>query len=148
MDKEPFLFRVLFGLRGGSRRDRFAYIQGHYGLPTEGILKSPIILLNKTLLHSIEGKGENKWIIKLIELPKEEKQFKIIFKAKNLFSAEDIIAIDDIELLNKEEKIKINKNKIKKQIKEEEEENNKNITRIIPYSEINKNQNNSSNYHL
>nr|CAD2185090.1 unnamed protein product [Meloidogyne enterolobii] len=81
-------------------------------------------------IDSIQGLGENQWILRMIELPKEEKNFKIIFKARNLLS-EDIIGIDDIQILPSEiteetNNKNQNKNKIKKQRKSEEENTERN----------------------
>uniref|UniRef100_A0A1I8BXT5 MAM domain-containing protein n=1 Tax=Meloidogyne hapla TaxID=6305 RepID=A0A1I8BXT5_MELHA len=175
-------------IHSSSGGDRFAYVQGHYGSPTEGKLKSPLISSDKKLLRfnywkvsntpsmdicfvkeeknklieecidSIQGLGQNEWILRIIELPKEEKNFKIVFKAKNLLSAEDIIGIDDIQLLPSEmtEERIINKNKnqnnklIKKQRKsnksEKEENTNQNYFNKKIQEEEKTNKNTNQNY--
>ncbi|CAK5076234.1 unnamed protein product [Meloidogyne enterolobii] len=152
---EVLVDSVNYVIHPSSGGDRFAYVQGHYGSPLEGKLSSPLISSDKKLLRfnywklsntpsmdiciekeenknkiekcidSIQGLGENQWILRMIELPREEKNFKIIFKARNLLS-EDIIGIDDIQILPSEiteetNNKNQNKNKIKKQRKSEKE---------------------------
>nr|CAD2188755.1 unnamed protein product [Meloidogyne enterolobii] len=113
---EVLVDSVNYVIHSSSGGDRFAYVQGHYGSTLEGKLSSPLISPDKKLLRfnywklsntpsmdiciekeenenkiekcidSIQGLGENQWILRMIELPKEEKNFKIIFKARNLLS--------------------------------------------------------------
>jgi hypothetical protein len=108
--------------------DRFAFVQGRYGAPTEGSLRSPLVhdrlLLggeqpqqqqqNRRLLRltywkasvspsldicleeetgqplrcvdSIQGPGQQQWVRRSVELPAEERPFRVVLKARNLLA--------------------------------------------------------------
>uniref|UniRef100_A0A915EJ03 MAM domain-containing protein n=1 Tax=Ditylenchus dipsaci TaxID=166011 RepID=A0A915EJ03_9BILA len=50
-------------------------------------------------IDSIQGPGQNQWIRRAVELPLNELPFRVVFRARNVVSAEDIVCIDDVQLV-------------------------------------------------
>ncbi|KAI1730751.1 MAM domain, meprin/A5/mu domain-containing protein [Ditylenchus destructor] len=126
--------------KNGINNNRFAYVQGHFGNPTEAAIESPILgKSNNTnneksiwieqhndlklsywkantsptldiclkdeaddelnCIDSIQGPGQQQWVRRSVELPKSEMPYRVVLRARNILSAEDIICIDDIQLV-------------------------------------------------
>ncbi|KAI3420274.1 hypothetical protein GPALN_003588 [Globodera pallida] len=115
----------------GGAENRFAYVQGRFGAPTEGSLRSPLVVDRLEMpgeltlsywkasaspsldicveedeeeplrcVDTIQGPGQQQWVRRALELPRAEKPFRVVLRARNLLSAEDIIGVDDIRLLS------------------------------------------------
>ncbi|KAL3125917.1 hypothetical protein niasHT_009446 [Heterodera trifolii] len=114
----------------GGVVNRFAYAQGHFDSPTEGSLRSPLVvdrleepgeltlsywkasaspsldicveedeLEPLRCVDTIQGPGQKRWVRRAVELPKARKAFRVVLRARNLLSAEDIVGVDDVRLL-------------------------------------------------
>uniref|UniRef100_A0A7E4VUU4 MAM domain-containing protein n=1 Tax=Panagrellus redivivus TaxID=6233 RepID=A0A7E4VUU4_PANRE len=108
--------------------DGFAYVQGGLGAPSMGSLESPELepqgkkelkfayrktastpILDVCLkpsksfdlqcIDSISGPGQQQWIRRTVPLPTMTKPFRIVLRARSIHSAEDIIGIDDVKLV-------------------------------------------------
>uniref|UniRef100_A0A914GSX3 MAM domain-containing protein n=1 Tax=Globodera rostochiensis TaxID=31243 RepID=A0A914GSX3_GLORO len=115
----------------GGAENRFAYVQGRFGAPTEGSLRSPLVVDRLEMpgeltlsywkanaspsldicveedeeeplrcVDTIQGPGQQQWVRRALELPRAQKPFRVVLRARNLLSAEDIIGVDDIRLLS------------------------------------------------
>lgn len=97
--------------------DRFAFVQGRYGAPTEGTLRSPLVhdrlgqrrLLRLTYwkaavspsldicieedsgeplrcIDTIQGPGQQQWVRRSVEVPAEERPYRVVLRARNLLA--------------------------------------------------------------
>ncbi|KAE9553028.1 hypothetical protein FO519_003747 [Halicephalobus sp. NKZ332] len=110
--------------------DSFTYVQGQYGTPSTGSLESPKIIPTRNrkefkfsywkaastpildicvkessayelnCLDSISGPGQQQWIRRTVSIPVMAVPYRIVFRVRNIHSAEDIIGLDDVQVVD------------------------------------------------
>ena len=110
--------------------DSFTYVQGQYGSPSTGSLESPEITPTNNkkefkfsywkaastpildicvkessaydldCLDSISGPGQQQWIRRTVSIPVMAVPYRIVFRVRSIHSAEDILGLDDIQMVD------------------------------------------------
>ncbi|KAI6208692.1 MAM domain and Concanavalin A-like lectin/glucanases superfamily domain-containing protein [Aphelenchoides besseyi] len=89
--------QILRNAPGITNQLQFSYWKAAFGPILDVCLKT-VVDSRLECIDSITGAGAQQWTQRTLTLPRLNEPFKIIFRARNIHSAEDLIGLDDIKM--------------------------------------------------